>query len=226
MRPEDSAKSDVFREKIGRPSAEEQAKHLSVVFPPLRNRYLTALNRDISGELTFPGILEVQKRELEASYRKPSRPYLCAMVIRDLAEVHWEKAFEELNRKDIAGFRFDYDFACGLAYPIGRIIMCEAELGGELDSLLVPVITKISDKTEGVGNEAGEYLLHKKTVEVNVAMLQQDPTGVSLVCEEVEGLKRHGNPPRGWSLVYLIAGAELSRDLYQGLYQIAGKLYS
>lgn len=227
MNAEHRDKLDALRERVGRPSPKEEARYIGMVFPPIRDRYLAAISSDLSGKSsTLLEILESEKRELEGTSRKVSRPYLCALSVRGLMDFCYERALEELNENDIAGFRFDYDLASGLAIPIGRIIMSEAEIGGRFDELIVPAIAKLSDKTEGVGNEVEDYFLHRKSVEADAAILQADPTGSRLVRKEVEELKRYSNPPKGWSLKYLIAGAELSRDLYQGFYQISGKLYS
>lgn len=221
------------RDKVGKPSAEEEVGYMNNIWPQLRSRHLEPLVEaiDLVAQGKRPPLVEVLADRREkykvVSHTNPSRPRLCTVVISDLAGGYGMMALSDLTKKDLPNYRFHYDIFFGMASPISRIAVAEAEIGGEFDKGMEPIIERLEDMKDllhSTSDSVAAYLNYKKHAQADSALMQTESTGLSLISAQVELLKAGAIGP-AQSQAYAVAGAELSSDLYMGLYMVTNLLY-
>ncbi len=162
-----------------------------------------------------------------------SKPHLCASflitnVYEVLYEVCWDMSKELSDSNKVRLFRFLYDFETGIGFSLSRIVDAEEEIAGKAEDGSTRRISAIGEKY-GVpmGVQIETYLGQRSADKESAGFLTKDPSGFSLMDDSVEraktGLSSDIDPSQATE--YIVAGAEVSRDLYKELYGIAAPLY-
>ena len=125
-------------------------------------------------------------------------------------------------------FCFNWDLYWGVLLTVSSIPAAESEMSGEFDQTVAPPLSETCKALDlSVAKEVEEFLELKDSAKEGSQSLKKDPTGLSLVNSWVERF-RSGDErvvANYHSKEYVLAGAELARDLYEKFYQIAAPLY-
>lgn len=215
------------RQTVGKPQGEEITRYLQV-FSRLRHDDLGVLsnNRDaVSEELSvFKDYLQAQEGVT------PSRLFLCADYVRvAIFEKYIKFADTFLQEGDIPSFRFFFDTGFGISNVCGRLMAGELGVGGEADEFITRYISEESeviDPKDPIGSAVEEYVTVTGDVSKTSRFLREDPTGFSALDTFIAELKKgSGIQESVQAEEYILAGAELARDIYKELYEIAYSLY-
>lgn len=213
----------VRRQYVSAPSKEEINKVLEKVANRLRYEALHVIIWDRQETLDF--------FDFEEPRVNRSKLALCAAVLKVVIfkkSMEWamkraEKAFYADNE---SAFGFHFDFGMGLGSVFGILLATEAEIAGHADNVIVEhqaQAERFLDQTLNLktspGGQAENYVRAKRELAIDAELLKKDPTGFLLVDSYVSKLKQSSPDPHQ-TKEYVVAGAELARDLYKMLYEI------
>lgn len=211
-----------MREKLGRPSAKEEAILMEQFYPQIRQAILRGYSQT---GLTLE--LFSRMREAERATRvNPSRPRLCADVL--LTAPFSRYTSMALAANDMPRFKFTYDLNCGFSNAAYLTFLAEDELTGEDEAITRYTQDIQTFDPQGVFESPGDtYVLLKTDSKECAKLLRQDPSGLMVLEYGIESI-RNEEPwrPLWQSRAYVIAGAELARDAYKILYEISERLNS
>lgn len=210
-----------IRKSVGEPSSEEIGK-MRGEFPKVKSvcENAIAISKDI--------ILT----SFSQNRTNFSIPGFCATVlvkqIRDRLLVKAEEIINEIdiNEKNVEDFRYIFDLAFGFGLPLNRVLAAEGELsdGGEESRLRI-----LAYQSENYGipvtEEVDTYLFMKKFDSDALKLLIKDKSGLELIDDLINKIKSNSSVEDmgitdGMSKEYVIAGAELARDIYRQLCQM------
>ncbi|OGH17653.1 MAG: hypothetical protein A2868_01365 [Candidatus Levybacteria bacterium RIFCSPHIGHO2_01_FULL_40_15b] len=188
-------------------------------------RWWGELNDFLTDERLISQLKEIKTISEQEEGRKLSRPYICALLLRGIAEAILDKAEGYLYERNLSSFALFYDMAEGGAYVAGHILLVDDVLREGEDALaegmaqLIP--TPLDDKSLVV-NALSE--LTKTLAGDTIRVLGQDLTGYSLVDGLVESLKDGTSESPTEVRELMVEGAILARNLYKRAYPLTENL--
>ncbi|MDP3988479.1 MAG: hypothetical protein Q8P80_05055 [Candidatus Levybacteria bacterium] len=223
------------RGRSGKPSSRETERFIEKIFRPLYARNMSFLNGNVEGANNAPiieALEETYEGYKEETKLNPSIPRLCATMVNNLAKSYKDESLKAFSRKDLSKFSFYYDLFFGMSATASQIVFAEEQLRDSFDDKLASLIPIISDMAMGkkkppsIEDETGRYLYIKESSKENLRIMMGDPTGLNIFSIWIERFKKDpGSIGPSQSKEYVIAGAELGRDLYKGFYQIAQQYF-
>ncbi len=214
------------RRGVGRPNFNEVTSMLRAQVPPVRDFSLAAVS-DNQREA-----LKRSLASLKAHVSQPEKPnpaesagltawYLYATVVPGFVE--------QTRRADMTGnlpfFRFCYDFTRGMMHVLNDVISAHGEIEGDTTDDKAKQYYAEMDAMSGTNLAEERFARGKTRAQAGSNLLREDPSGFSLVDSSVMQLRRLGvmeDPCQ--AKAYVIAGAELIKDLYKPVYDIAKDL--
>lgn len=206
-----------IRQALGKPPEEEVSSVLTDFAPNFAHRSEPLTPEETQNNL---GNLKLLKAKLEKKGLASSRAALCAVYISPIQDQFLTEAINWAS-KDMSLVRFYWDYAFGFDAVTAQI----KEAADEEYSNTDEAATALSRKPRvSTGEEAGDYLSMRVEIIENARLLKKDPTALidHIINKLRQSVKSIGTY---MSVEYVIAGAELARDLYKQAYEIAAPLY-
>lgn len=214
------------RRGVGRPSFNEVSSMLSVQLPPVRYFAIAAVSGD-QREVLRQSLASLKAHVPRFENPNPADAagltawYLYAAVMPGFVE----QARTANMTGNIPFFRFCFDFTRGMFLVINDVTSAHGELEGDtMDDKARQYYVEM-DAMSGTNLAEQRFAREKARALAGANLLREDPSGFALVDSFVMQLKRFGmmeDPSQ--SKAYVVAGAELTRDLYKGVYDIAKDL--
>lgn len=227
-----------LRSTIGNPNipVEDANNVVNTVFNPMRHQLLEGTRQDpdffrerLSGD---------RKAFIREHGYVPSNPHLCTnFIIFRICQAAWDSAEQDFTAGNIPRVIYEIDYAHGTFVTLSSIDIAETALSlGEQSSTETVNYVEESSGRELTSAEASDiYIASIRNQESAVKSLKEDPSTFKLIDEYVEEMKsyarniREGVNPKGRMRrmhpyqvpEFVVAGAELGRDLYKLIYPLA-----
>lgn len=220
-----------IRRRVGRPPWQEVARSLETQVPRVRRFAMDNVIAQDRGNLRRS--LDSLKTHVELPPEGPAPAEAAALtawwLFATLPDQFAQKAQEALANGDMPLFRLSYDLAVGI-----NSVLCDViNAHGRLEEDRSPESRSVNSLFEGIRGNAENASIIDIAVESEkmrnrraVEFLKEDPTGFSMVDDFVTQVKTNSQfAEPSWAKGYVVAGAELARDMYKAVYEIAGELY-
>lgn len=215
-----------FRDRLGKPSSEEVTAFTEHTIVPIGNGAMEAMDNKVAVRSRLLAFKE--ERRINTGHL-PSQANLCRTYIEQFVlQSYMQTAYERIQQRDTAQFRFFYDFAMGMNEVIGRLQEAEGVRAGFIDEMF----QLRREQSEGVFNEeeldtrADEYAVFSDEVEKAATLSEEDPSGFLLIDRTLDDLERDESLYRSSrTKEFYLAGAQLVAFLYKNSYEIAEDLY-
>ena len=216
-----------LREKAGKPSQMEINSVMQKVFPVLRPKMVETYAGD--KEKAFKELSEYKLANEQRLNCPLSRPELCAsFLLVNFGDAYGKTAEHAFDQGNISLFRFFFDFSLGIKLTSACIMSAQDEAAGAMDDIDSKVVSHTGKTFDlSAGTEADYYLYMKREEARSLRFLHNDPSGFSLMDDSVIRIEAESFPGiiSSQPKEYILAGAEITRDLYKQLYEITAPLY-
>lgn len=216
------------RERAGIPSEEHISYVVQQNVPSVRSDIIARFRGEPNITL-LKQLLERYKLGVQKNVGvNLSKPFLCATFLsRSLGDHLTSEARNAFNENDMGKFRFFYDFLTGLKQSLDRPVRAEAELSDVGEEGRLKVVSYEGDRLKiPVEEQAEQYLNMREKDAESLKLLCKDDSGFLLMNDFAERVKTGSWHISAYQAKeYVLAGAELARDLYKELYEIAAPLY-
>lgn len=217
-----------MRSGVGRAPFPEVAAFLGKQAPHLRNFAMAAISVD--RESIRNDMRDLKSHVPPAENPTPAEPAALAswFLYAVISGQFVQRIKQATAQGDLPTFRFAFDYTIGLNGVFGEVIQAHGVLEGDptgnerlrqffTEADAIYGMKQVDTNLEVAGQRAAEA----------GRLLAEDPTGFLVVDRYVDLLKTKPSDyvDRSQSKGYVIAGAELGRDLYKEIYPLAVELY-
>lgn len=215
----------IRRDEAGNPSQEQIDYVMQEVVPLVRSGFIDGIGEP---RRVFDDLSKFKLDE-QKNGTSLSRPLLCAytLFLYEVCDKFIGLARRADSENDIEQFRFFFDFGRGSELVLHSIFGAEEGLSDRGEESRLEATSLASKMLDISTGEAAEgYLRMKRDETYSLGLLRQDPSGFLLLDSVVEKVKADSDFHIGLhTKEYVLAGAEVARDLYKKIYEIAAPLY-